>query len=58
MAKQSEKKNRLAHDEVVQMARDLIKEMPGWQRAYAEEVIKSATEPASPRLASLPKMLS
>lgn len=45
-----------AIDPVVEKAREIIKNMPDWQRRYAEEIIKSATENNEDET-QLPKLL-
>lgn len=57
MTQKNKKKSNFSDDKVVQTAREIIEKMPRWQKIYANEIIESATRPASPASTVLPKML-
>lgn len=46
-------------DKAYETAQKILKEMPPWQREYADEIIASVTQPGSTAfLTTLPKMFS
>jgi hypothetical protein len=52
------KKSDFFDGKAVQTAKEILERMPEWQKAYAEEIIESATGPESSLSTPLPKMLS